>query len=246
MPIPGSPSVADREQRLMLHRNSDHLRPGDHVVVCGAGPAGLTAAYLLAKAGHPVTVLEADDMVGGIARTVEYKGFRFDIGGHRFFTQMPAVQALWEELLGDELIDVPRLSRIHYEGKYFQYPLQPADALRGLGASRMRADPAELPARAAVADPHRRELRAVGLQPLRPAPLSRSSSRPTPRKSGAFPAPRSAPSGPRSGFRDSRWRGRSSPATPLNQRPATIKSLINQFQYPRLGPGRCGRRAATG
>ena len=116
-------------------RHTDHLEPGDRIVVCGAGPAGLTAAYLLAKAGHRVTVLEAGDRVGGLARTVEYKGFRFDIGGHRFFTQLPVVQALWDELLGDDLIDVPRLSRIYYKGKYFQYPLQVADAFRGLGAA---------------------------------------------------------------------------------------------------------------
>src|SRR6185436_12761877 len=77
--------------------------------------------------------LEASDQVGGLARTVEYKGFRFDLGGHRFFTQLPVVQALWDELLASEMIDVPRLSRIYYKGKYFQYPLQLADALRGLG-----------------------------------------------------------------------------------------------------------------
>ncbi len=119
----------------MLARNTDSLRPGDRVVVCGAGPAGLTAAYLLEKGGHQVTVLEAGDVMGGLARTVEYNGFRFDLGGHRFFTQLPAVQALWDELLGDELIDVPRLSRIYYQGRYFQYPLQVADALRGLGVT---------------------------------------------------------------------------------------------------------------
>src|SRR5574338_92386 len=111
----------------MPTRNTAALRPGDRVVVCGAGPAGLTAAYLLGQAGHPVTVLEADQIVGGLARTVEHQGFRFDLGGHRFFTQLPEVQAMWEELLGDELIDVPRLSRIYYKGRYFRYPLQVAD-----------------------------------------------------------------------------------------------------------------------
>src|SRR5262249_35829672 len=79
------------------------------------------------------TVLEADDLVGGLARTVRYKGFRFDIGGHRFFTKIAPVQALWEEFLGDEFIRVPRLSRIYYNGKFFDYPLKASSALRGLG-----------------------------------------------------------------------------------------------------------------
>jgi protoporphyrinogen oxidase len=103
------------------------------VVVIGAGPAGLTAGYLLAKAGHPVTVLEGDSVVGGISRTAAYRGYRFDIGGHRFFTKIAPVQALWDELLGDEFIEVPRLSRIHYDGTYFDYPLRAGNALRGLG-----------------------------------------------------------------------------------------------------------------
>jgi protoporphyrinogen oxidase len=114
-------------------RTVAQLLPGQHVVIVGAGPAGLTAAYLLSKEGVRTTVLEADNIVGGISRTAQYKGFRFDIGGHRFFTKIEPVQRLWEEILGDEFIDVPRLSRIYYDGKFFDYPLKAANALRGLG-----------------------------------------------------------------------------------------------------------------
>ena len=106
------------------------LLPGQHVVIIGAGPAGLTAGYLLSKDGVRATILEADDIVGGISRTAQYKGFRFDIGGHRFFTKVAPVQALWEEILGDEFISVPRLSRIYYDGKFFDYPLKAANARR--------------------------------------------------------------------------------------------------------------------
>ncbi len=109
------------------------LKPGDRVAIIGAGPGGLTAAYLLAKAGAKVTVLEGDTVVGGISRTARYKGYRFDIGGHRFFTKITPVEELWREILGAEFISVPRLSRIYYDGKFFDYPLKAGNALRGLG-----------------------------------------------------------------------------------------------------------------
>ena len=104
-------------------------------VVAGGGPAGLTAAWILARRGVPPLVLEQDSQVGGLARTVEYKGFRFDIGGHRFFTKVGAVQKLWRSMLGPEMLKRPRLSRIYYGGKFFDYPLRPMNALKGLGIS---------------------------------------------------------------------------------------------------------------
>jgi protoporphyrinogen oxidase len=118
---------------MCVPRSVARLQSDERVLVIGAGPAGLTAAYLLSKAGVDVTVLEGDDIVGGISRTARYKGFRFDIGGHRFFTKIAPVQALWEEILGEDFIRVPRLSRIHYAGKFFDYPIKAMNALRGLG-----------------------------------------------------------------------------------------------------------------
>jgi protoporphyrinogen oxidase len=103
-------------------------------VVIGAGPAGLTAAYELVKHGAPVRVFEVDDVVGGISRTVERDGWRFDIGGHRFFTKVSRVDALWHEILPDEdFLLRPRMSRIYFRGRLFDYPLRAMNALRNLG-----------------------------------------------------------------------------------------------------------------
>jgi protoporphyrinogen oxidase len=105
-----------------------------HVVIIGAGPAGLTAAYQLAKAGVRSTVLEKDSVVGGLSRTVSHRGFSFDIGGHRFFTKVPVVDEMWREVLPQsDFLRRPRLSRIYYRQRFFQYPLRPANALAGLG-----------------------------------------------------------------------------------------------------------------
>src|SRR4029453_3679892 len=104
------------------------------VVIIGAGPAGLTAAYQLAKLGHTSTVLEADSVVRGVRRTGERGGCRFDIGGHRFFTKGQAVEDLWHEILDDdEFLQRPRKSHIYYRGKFYDYPLKPFNALRNLG-----------------------------------------------------------------------------------------------------------------
>src|SRR5438128_1462247 len=105
-----------------------------NVVIVGAGPAGLTAAYELGRRGHAALVLESDDVVGGISRTVERDGWRFDIGGHRFFTKVPVVEDFWHEILPDEeFLLRPRLSRIFYKGKFFDYPLKASNALLNLG-----------------------------------------------------------------------------------------------------------------
>ena len=104
------------------------------VIIIGAGPAGLTAAYQLSKAGTRSVVLEKDDMVGGLSRTINYRGFLFDIGGHRFFTKVKLVDDLWREILGDgDFLRRNRLSRIYYRKALFHYPLRFGNALRGLG-----------------------------------------------------------------------------------------------------------------
>jgi protoporphyrinogen oxidase len=104
------------------------------VVIIGAGPAGLTAAYELCKEGVESVVLEKDTVVGGISRTVNYKGYLFDIGGHRFFTKVKAVDEMWREVLGEnKFLRRSRLSRIYYNKKFFYYPLKATNALLGLG-----------------------------------------------------------------------------------------------------------------
>ncbi len=212
------------------------LAPGDHVVVIGAGPAGLTAAYLLTKAGYRVTVLEGDTIVGGISRTAQYRGFRFDIGGHRFFTKIAPVQALWEEILGDDFISVPRMSRIHYGGKYFDYPLKAMNALGGLG----------------IVNAVRIMWSYVQAQ-LYPSPIEENFEQWVTNRFGkrlyeiffktytekvwGIPCTEI-----RAEWAAQRIQGLSLArailnATPLNRRNADIKTLIHEFRYPRLGPG---------
>ncbi len=103
-------------------------------LVLGAGPAGLTAGYLLAKRDLPVVVLEADEQVGGLAKTVVRDGYRFDLGGHRFFTKSKEVERLWHEVLADEFLLRPRMSRIYWNKRFLDYPLRGSDVIRKLGA----------------------------------------------------------------------------------------------------------------
>jgi protoporphyrinogen oxidase len=106
----------------------------DHsVVVIGGGPAGLTAAYELVKRGVRPIVFEQDRLVGGIARTEEYKGYRYDIGGHRFYTKVGEVEQFWHEVLGDKFLKRPRMSRIYYRGQFYKYPLALVNTLINLG-----------------------------------------------------------------------------------------------------------------
>src|SRR5450432_4752329 len=110
-----------------------HVEQTGNILIIGAGPAGLTAAYELSRHGYTGTIIEADDVVGGIARTVERDGYRFDIGGHRFFTKVAEIEKLWDEMLGEPMLVRPRMSRIYYGGKFYDYPLKASNALRNMG-----------------------------------------------------------------------------------------------------------------
>jgi protoporphyrinogen oxidase len=122
-PSPDGTGSADRVE----------ITPERPALALGAGPAGLTAGYLLAKAGKPVIVLESTDQVGGIARTEVRDGYRFDLGGHRFFTKVKEVDDLWHEIMKEEFLRRPRQSRIYWNGKFLEYPLQGMDVIRKLG-----------------------------------------------------------------------------------------------------------------
>jgi len=117
-----------------MTRPSLPISPEHPVLVLGGGPAGLTAAYQLGKAGRPVVVVEAEDQLGGIAKTVvDPEGYRFDLGGHRFFTKSREVDDLWHEVMGEEFLRRPRQSRIYWNGKFLDYPLNGADVVKKLG-----------------------------------------------------------------------------------------------------------------
>ena len=103
------------------------------VLIIGAGPAGLTCAYELQRAGVRSVVLERDEMVGGLSRTDRHRGYLFDIGGHRFYTKLPVVEKIWREVLGEDLLIRPRLSRIYYKSRFFRYPIELWDVVAKLG-----------------------------------------------------------------------------------------------------------------
>jgi protoporphyrinogen oxidase len=209
------------------------------IVIVGAGPAGLTAAAYLVERGHQVTVIERDPQyVGGISRTVERDGFRFDIGGHRFFSKSEEVTAWWKARLPRDFIEVRRLSRIYYRGKFFDYPLKPLNALRGLGLltsliclasyARARLLPAKTETSFAdwVSNRFGRRLFEIFFKSY----TEKVWGMPCEEISADWAA--------------QRIKGLSLPSAVLHALgfgrragPVVVKTLIDTFQYPRLGPG---------
>lgn len=213
--------------------------PPADAVIAGAGPAGLTAAYELSRHGRRAEVLEADPtMVGGISRTDVYKGYRFDIGGHRFFSKSQEVNDLWQEILGDQFITRSRLSRIYYDRKFFDYPLRPVDALRKLGPVRAaRIVASYFKARALPIRPERsfedwvvNRFGRVLFDTFFKSYTEKVWGMPTSEISADWAA--------------QRIKGLSLVKAVLSALPVgkgkkgqVIKTLIDSFQYPRLGPG---------
>ncbi len=209
------------------------------VVIVGAGPAGLTAAYELSKSNVPSVVLEKDSVVGGLARTAEYKGYLFDIGGHRFFTKVSLVEKMWREVLGADFITRPRLSRIYYNSKFFQYPLEPMNALMGLGIfESVLCGLSYLWAR--IAPKHPEDNFEDWVSNRFGARLYRTFFKTYTEKVWGIPCREI-----QAEWAAQRIRGLSMMSVVLNalrpkrggDKQAVIKTLIHEFEYPRRGPG---------
>jgi protoporphyrinogen oxidase len=209
-------------------------------VIAGAGPAGLTAAYELTKHGHPCVVLEADPhLVGGISRTDQYKGYRFDIGGHRFFSKSDEVNRIWREILGDELIVRSRLSRIYYNRRFFHYPLQAVDALVKLGPIRAtRILLSYFKARLHPIQPERtfedwvvNRFGRMLFETFFKTYTEKLWGMPTNTISADWAAQRIKGLSLTEAVRNALFGGRA------RGKGEIVKTLIDSFQYPRLGPG---------
>ena len=219
-------------------------------LVIGAGPAGLTTAYSLAKAGKSVLVIEQDpEYVGGISRTAHYKNYLFDIGGHRFFSKSKEVVDLWNEILPDDFIERPRLSRIYYRGKFFSYPLKAFEALSNLGPVPERAVPRLLRLCQAFPVKDTEDLPSMGAQPVRRAALldllqdlhREGVGHELRRDLGRLGGPAHQGPEPRR-----RYRRRLRRSLGWQQKArAVAKTLIESFRYPRRGPGMMWEACAT-
>ena len=212
------------------------------VVIIGAGPAGLTAAYQLSQLGLRPIVLEKGARVGGLARTEVFNGCRIDIGGHRFFTRLSQVEAMWREVLGADLMSRPRLSRIYYDRKYILYPLRFADALARLGPAEsarilLSYFRAKISWRRSERTFEEWVSRRFGRR------LFEIFFKPYTEKVWGIPCNQISAQ-----WAAQRIRGLSLSRALWNsifaQRDGAVKTLIQQFEYPRLGPGMLWERVA--
>ena len=213
------------------------------VVIIGAGPAGLTAAHELATRGVPVVVLEQDVRVGGLARTEEDGGFRFDIGGHRFFTKVPIIEQLWRSVLGPDFLKRPRLSRIYYRGRFFQYPLRPFDVARNLGigtslsvlvsyaVAKVRPIPNEVSFEDWIVNRFGRRLYEIFFKTYT-------------EKVWGIPCSKIAAEWAAQRIRGLSLRSAVQSMFVKRSGSGAIKTLIDEFEYPRLGPGMMWERFA--
>jgi protoporphyrinogen oxidase len=204
-------------------------------LVLGAGPAGLTAAYVLGKAGRKAVVLEAERQVGGLAKTVEIDGYRFDLGGHRFFTKAHEVEALWNEIMGDELLLRPRMSRIYWNNKFLDYPLRGPDVIRKLGPVELTRCVASY-AKVAVSPKRREESLEDWVSNRFGRRLFELFFKTYTEKVWGVPTTEI-----RAEWAAQRIRGLSftsaAKAAFLGNRGNKVKTLISEFRYPRYGPG---------
>jgi protoporphyrinogen oxidase len=211
-------------------------------VIAGGGPAGLTAAFELTKHGRSCVVLEADPaLVGGISRTDQYKGYRFDIGGHRFFSKNDEVNRIWREILGDQFITRSRMSRIYYDRKFFHYPLRPLDALSKLGPwrsarivasyarARLRPIRPERSVEDWVVNRFGRVLFEIFFRTYTEKVWGMSTSEIT--------ADWAAQRIKGLSLTSAVWNALFGRLGPSKGKGEIIKTLIDSFQYPRLGPG---------
>ena len=223
------------------------------VAVIGAGPAGLTAAYLLCKAGLDVSVFEADPInVGGISRTVEYKGYRFDIGGHRFYSKSREVEDLWSELLPDDMLTCSRLSRIYYQGKFYSYPLDIGEVIDNLGmrqslltlASYLKAKLVTGPTPDNLEEWVTRKFGGRLYQMFFKSYTEKVWGMPCREISADWAAQRIRGLSLSKAARNALRPRRSPAASTDKDRSREIKTLITSFRYPRLGPGMLWQAAA--
>ena len=212
-------------------------------MIIGAGPAGLTAAHELVTRGVAVTVLEQDVRVGGLARTEEDGGFRFDIGGHRFFTKVPVIEQLWRRVLGPDFLKRPRLSRIYYRGRFFQYPLRPLDVARNLGvltsasvlassgAAKLRPIPNEVSFEDWIVNRFGRRLYEIFFKTYT-------------EKVWGIPCSKIAAEWAAQRIRGLSLRSAVQSMFVKRRGAGAIKTLIDEFEYPRFGPGMMWERFA--